>query len=212
MHGTDAATDLGRMSIRASLSTWLFACSFLAAANGCTRAARMERESGTTLAARARADSDVPGRELFDRGMALAANADYSGAEHALAEALSAGYPAARLLPQLVEVCRKADRLSVGVDYATPYLRLHPGDYTLRYRVAELLFALGRYDTVRSELDRVIEVAPNYGPAHFLLAVTLRDHFSDANAAAEHLAVYHRLNVRSERRTGPALRTEPFAL
>jgi hypothetical protein len=44
-----------------------------------------------------------------------------------------------------------------------------------------------------------------------LLAVTLRDHFHDANAAAEHLAVYYRLDAHEGRRTGPA-RTEPFAL
>jgi tetratricopeptide (TPR) repeat protein len=200
------------MWLRASLSAWLCACSFLAAANGCTRATRTERESGTTFAGRARAGHDAPGREQLDLGVTLAANADYAGAEHALAEALKAGYPAATTLPHLVEVCRKAGRLSAGVEYATPYLRLHPGDYALRYRVAELLFALGRYDTVRSELARVLEAAPNFGPAHYLLAVTLRDHFHDANAAAEHLAVYHRLNARSERGTGPALRTHATAL
>jgi tetratricopeptide (TPR) repeat protein len=173
----------------------------------------MEPESGTTLVAQGtRADLDVPERALFDRGTGLAAQADYAGAEHALVEALTAGYPAARVLPVLIEVCRKANRLSAGVDYATPYLRLHPGDYPLRYRVAELLFALGRYDQTRSELERVLDIAPNYGPAHFLLAITLRDHFHDANAAAEHLAVYHRLNARSERRTGSALHSPLFAL
>jgi tetratricopeptide (TPR) repeat protein len=200
------------MFFRASLSAWLCACSLLAA-NGCTRTAGMERASGTTLAAQStRADLTVSGRALFDRGTALTVRADYAGAEHALVEALSAGYPATRVLPMLVAVCRKADRLSAGVDYATPYLRLHPGDYLLRYRVAELLFALGRYEQSRSELERVLDIAPNYGPAHFLLAVTLRDHFHDAKAAAEHLTVYHRLNARSEHRTGSALHTEFFAL
>lgn len=210
--GTNAATGICTMPFRVSLSAWLFACSFVAA-HGCTRSAGIERESGTTLAARgARADLTVQGRTLFDRGTASAAHADYAGAEHALVEALTAGYPAARVLPVLVEVCRKADRLSAGVDHATPYLRLHPGDYPLRYRVAELLFALGRYDRTRSELERVLDVAPNYGPAHFLLAVTLSDHLHDAKAAAEHLAVYHRLNARSARRTGSALHTELFVL
>jgi tetratricopeptide (TPR) repeat protein len=200
------------MFFRASLSAWLCACSLLAA-NGCTHTAGMERESGTTFAAPGtRADLDVPGRASFDRGTALTARADYTGAEHALVEALTAGYPAARVLPLILDVCRKADRLSAGVDYATPYLRLHPGDYPLRYRVAELLFALGRYEQTRSELERVLDIAPNYGPAHFLLAVTLRDHFHDANAAAEHLAVYHRLNARSDSRTGSALHTERSAL
>lgn len=200
------------MFSRVSLWAWLCACSLLAASNGCTRSAAVELDAGTTLASRARADRDVPGRALFDRGVALAAGADFASAESTLAQALTAGYAAARVLPVLVEVCRRADRLSAGVDYATPYLRLHPGDYALRYRVAELLFALGRFEQVRSELDRVLDVAPNYGPAHFLLAVTLRDHFHDAKAAAEHLAVYRRLDARSERRTGPALRTPPFAL
>jgi tetratricopeptide (TPR) repeat protein len=149
---------------------------------------------------------------MFERGATLTARADYAGAEHALVQALSSGYPAARVLPLLLEVCRKADHLSAGVDYATPYLRLHPDDYRLRYRAAELSYALGRFDQVRRELERVLDVAPNFGPAHFLLAVTLRDHFHDANAAAEHLAVYYRLNARGERRTDPALRTELLAL
>jgi tetratricopeptide (TPR) repeat protein len=148
---------------------------------------------------------------MFERGAALAASADFAGAERALVQALSSGYPAARVLPLLLEVCRKAGHLSAGVDYATPYLQLHPDDYRLRYRVAELQYALGHFDKVRSELEGVIDVAPNFGPAHFLLAVTLRDHFHDANAAAEHLAVYYRLDAHEGRRTGPA-RTEPFAL
>jgi tetratricopeptide (TPR) repeat protein len=116
----------------------------------------------------------VPGQAMFDRGSALTARGDYAGAEHALVEALVGGYTAARVLPILLDVCRKADHLSAGVDYAMPYLRLHPSDFPLRYRVAELLYALGRYDQARSELDHVLDVAPNYGPAHELLAVTLR--------------------------------------
>jgi predicted Zn-dependent protease len=109
---------------------------------------------------------------MFDRGTASAAHGDYAGAEHALVEALSGGYPPAHVLPILVEVCRKAGRLSAGVEYATPYLRLHPGDFPLRYRVAELLYALGQYDQARSELDHVLDMAPNYRPAHELWAVT----------------------------------------
>jgi tetratricopeptide (TPR) repeat protein len=111
----------------------------------------------------------------------------------------------------LIEVCRRAGRESAGVEYARPYLELHPGDYKLRYGVAELLFQLGRYDQVRSELVRVLDLAPNFGPAHFLLAVTLRDHLNDANAAAEHLAVYHRLRARSEYRRSPELRAGTLA-
>ncbi len=197
------------MSYRTSLRSWLCACSLLAA-SGCTRAAESTGERGTTLATRG--PEDVPGLAMFQRGAARTARADYTGAEHALVQALSSGYPAARVLPLLLEVCRKAGRLSAGVDYATPYLRLHPDDYRLRFRVAELSYVLGHFDQVRRELAGVIAVAPNYGPAHFLLAVTLRDHFQDAKAAAEHLAVFYRVGAREARRTGPALRTQPFAL
>lgn len=175
------------VSLRTSLLTWLCACSLLAA-SGCTRAAESTGERGTTLVTRT--PEEVPGRAQFERGAMLTARADYAGAEHALVQALTSGYPAARVLPLLLEVCRKADHLSAGVDYATPYLRLHPDDYRLRYRVAELLHALGRFGEARRELEGVIDAAPNYGPAHLLLAVTLRDQLHDANAAAEHLAVY----------------------
>lgn len=208
------------MNLRAPLVAWLCAFGSLATASGCTHAAPPLRARSTIVATPARATDDVPdcvtdrphatvcrGRALFERGELSATNADYKSAEHALSEALSAGYPAARVLPLLVEVCRRAGRQSAGVDYARPYLELHPGDYTLRYRVAELLFQLGRFDEVRSELDRVLDLAPNFGPAHFLLAVTLRDHLNDANAAAEHLAAYHRLHAHSEYRRSPELRT-----
>lgn len=175
------------MSFRTSLRTWLCACSLLAATD-CTRAPESTGERGTSLATRV--PDEVPGRALFERGAMLHARADFAGAEHALVQALTSGYPAARVLPLLLEVCRKAGHLSAGVDYATPYLRLHPDDYRLRFRVAELLYALGRYAEARRELEGVIDAAPNYGPAHLLLAATRRDHVDDANAADEHLAAY----------------------
>jgi Flp pilus assembly protein TadD len=173
-----AAKALSIMRFDVLLFALLGAC-WLLAANGC---ATDTGERGTTpaaLAPRDQNESNAPASAQFERGARLAARADYTNAERPLVEALTGGYPAARVLPLLLTVCRNAGHLSAAVDYATPYLQLHPADFSLRYRVAELLFELGRFERTASELRRVLEIAPNHASAHSLLAVTLRDHVRD---------------------------------
>lgn len=137
---------------------------------------------------------------LFQRGSMLAAQEQYPAAESALAQALSAGYPGARVLPVLLDVCSKSARPSAGVEYAAPYLQLNPADFQLRYRVALLHLELGEYERARSELSRVLDSAPNYAPAHYTLALMLRDHFQDEAGAARHFAAYHRLEAQGQNR------------
>jgi tetratricopeptide (TPR) repeat protein len=136
--------------------------------------------------------------ELFQRGAKLATLAQYTAAEQTLSEALERGYPAARVLPVLLDVCSKNARQGMAVSYAAPYLQLNPGDFQLRYRVATLLFELGRYDQARSELSRVLDSAPNHARAHYVLALILRDHVGDAAQAARHFAAYHRLETQGQ--------------
>ena len=167
-------------------------CGLLMAA-GCAGAPRSE----TTAQAAARdSEQGTNAAESFQRGTELATRSKYTAAEQALSEALDGGYPAARVLPVLLDVCSKNGRQSVAVSYAAPYLRLKPGDFQLRYRVAQLLFELGRFEEVRSELSRVLETAPNHARAHYLLALTLRDHLADDVQAARHFAAFHRLEAQ----------------
>jgi tetratricopeptide (TPR) repeat protein len=159
--------------------------------------------STTPLAAtrgseQAHAASATSAADSFQRGAELASRGQYTAAEQALSEALEAGYPAARVLPLLLDVCSENARQSVAVSYAEPYLQLNPGDFQLRYRVATLLFELGRYQQVRSELLRVLDSAPNHARAHYLLALTLRDHLGDDVQAAQHFAAYHRLSAQGQ--------------
>ena len=173
----------------------LWLCGLLMAL-GCASQKRTE----TTTPLAARVDERAPSAAaLFQRGTEEAALARYTAAEQTLSEALEGGYPAARVLPLLLDVCSKNARQSVAVGYAAPYLQLNPGDFQLRYRVATLLFELGRYDQVRSELSRVLDSAPNHARAHYLLALTLRDHFGDDAQAARHFAAYHRLLAQGQR-------------
>ncbi len=155
--------------------------------------------------------AQVTAEQLFERGQALAAIGEYEAAEATLVQALTAGLSPARVLPVLLDSCgaiarrrsasdvHAADRsegpdvLRAGVAYATPYLRLHPDDFQVRYRVAALQLELGNHEEARQDLQRVLEAAPNFAPAHYLMGITLRDHFGDPAQAARHFSAYQRL-------------------
>ncbi|HKU36732.1 MAG TPA: tetratricopeptide repeat protein [Polyangiales bacterium] len=182
------------MSSGASLFGLCVACSALLA-SACAHDARP-----TTTPQPAVQTATPSAAALFERGSQLASQGQYPEAESALSQALSAGHPAARVLPVLLDVCRDSGRPAAGVEYAAPYLQLNPADFQLRYRVALLLLDLGAYERARSELSRVLDTAPNYAPAHYALALTLRDHFHDDAAAARHFAAYHRLQAQGQAR------------
>jgi tetratricopeptide (TPR) repeat protein len=183
-----------------SATSFLCLCGVLLA-SACAHDATLE--TTTPVAASRGSEPGASAAESFQRGAELATQAQYTAAEQALSEALEGGYAAARVLPLLLDVCSKNARQSMAVSYAAPYLQLNPGDFQLRYRVAVLLFELGRYAEVRSELSRVLDTAPNHARAHYLLALTLRDHFADDVQAARHFAAYHRLEAqgRNQRST-----------
>jgi tetratricopeptide (TPR) repeat protein len=134
--------------------------------------------------------------ELFRQGEALAREGDPIRAEQYLSTAVQRGFSARRALPLLLRVCIASSRLGAALQYATPYLKLHPDDYHLRYLVAAVQLGLGRPAEARQELLRVLRDAPDYADARYLLGVILRDHSGDADAAAEQFAAHQRLNAR----------------
>ncbi|HEX4354310.1 MAG TPA: tetratricopeptide repeat protein [Polyangiales bacterium] len=133
---------------------------------------------------------------LFAQGERLAKQGDPIRAEQYLSAALDRGFPAARALPLLLRVCVASSRLGVALQYATPYLRLHPDDYHLRYLVAAVQLALGRPNEAARQLEMVLQDAPDYADAHYLLGVVLRDHLNDSARAAEEFALHQQYSPR----------------
>lgn len=167
----------------ALLTTLLSACAGAAARDASTLHAAPDEDP---LA-------NVEAAQLFHDGEALAARGDLVRAEQYLAAAIRHGYPQERVLPVLLRVCLSSSRLGAALQHATPYLRLHPSDYRLRWVVASVLIGLGRYDQARVELLRVLTNAPEHAEAHYLLGLLLRDHYNDDDAAAPHFEAHLRL-------------------
>jgi tetratricopeptide (TPR) repeat protein len=134
--------------------------------------------------------------DLFRQGEQLARQGDPIRAEQYVSSAVQRGFPAQRALPLLLRVCIASSRLGAALQYASPYLKLHPEDYHLRYLVAAVQLGLGRYAQAQDELTRVLRDDPDYADAHYLLGVILRDQRGDAAAAAEQFAEHQRLNAR----------------
>jgi tetratricopeptide (TPR) repeat protein len=126
----------------------------------------------------------VPADQLFAHGEQLAAQGDAVRAEQYLSAAMQRGFPAQRVLPLLLRVCLVSSRLGAALQYAAPYLQLHPEDHHLRYLVATVQLGLSRTHEAQRELQRILREAPDYADAHYLLGVILRDYEHDAVAAA----------------------------
>ncbi|HEY2736310.1 MAG TPA: tetratricopeptide repeat protein [Polyangiales bacterium] len=133
---------------------------------------------------------------LFARGERLAKQGDPIRAEQYLSASLDRGFPAVRALPLLLRVCIASSRLAVALQYATPYLRLHPDDYHLRYLVAAVQLGLGRPEESKRQLELVLQDAPDYADAHYLLGIVLRDHLQQGERAAEEFALHQQYSPR----------------
>ena len=136
---------------------------------------------------------NVKAEDLFRDGERMAQAGDALRAEQYLNAAMQRGYPAQRAMPLLLRVCIASSRLGVALQYAAPYLQLHPEDYRLRYLVAAVQLGLGRASEARMELTRVVRDAPDFAEAHYLLGVVLRDHLNDPEAAEQAFTTHQQL-------------------
>jgi tetratricopeptide (TPR) repeat protein len=133
----------------------------------------------------------VEGEELYQRGALFAQAGDFTRAEQYLTAAIGRGYPEARALPLLLEVCIESSRISAALSYAEPYLQRHPGEWSLRLLVASLHMGLENHQQARNELERVLQDAPEEPPqAHYFLGVLLRDRLDDTTGAQGHFRRY----------------------
>jgi tetratricopeptide (TPR) repeat protein len=131
--------------------------------------------------------------KLFAQGRAFAAVADLTRAEQYLAAAIDAGADEQQVLPLLLRVCIEAKHYRVALTYAEPPLRHHPDDHRLRFVVASLYATIGDLANARSELERVVQAAPEEPEARYALAVLLRDQLGDPVGSDAHFRSYLRL-------------------
>jgi tetratricopeptide (TPR) repeat protein len=153
-------------------------------------------------AAGGRATSDVPPvdpvadaepEELFRTAEAHAARGDHVRAEQYLAAAGARGYPEAKVVKALVQVCVASSRLRQALAYGEPYLTRHPDDWRLRFVLGAVKLGLGDLDAALGELRRVVEDAPAAPEPRYALGRLLHERRSDAAAARPHLEAYLRL-------------------
>ncbi len=134
--------------------------------------------------------------KLLARGRAFLVQADYGRAEQYFAAAIDHGAEPRVALPLLLRACAEEKRFRAAIDYAEPHLRRHPEDARLRFVVASLYTSIGDVATARAELERVVKDRPDMAPAHFALAVLLRDEQGDPVQADVHFREYLRLDPR----------------
>jgi Tfp pilus assembly protein PilF len=132
--------------------------------------------------------------KLLARGRAFMASGDVARAEQYFATALDHGAEPRVALPLLLRACAAEKRYRAGIDYAEPHLRRHPNDALLRFVVASFYTTIGDVPTARSQLERVVKDKPDLAPAHFALAVLLRDEQGDRVEADIHFREYLRLD------------------
>lgn len=137
-------------------------------------------------------------QELFSRGVALAEQGQLVRAEQYLSLAVSRGYPEEAALPIILKVCLAASRIKAALNYTEIYLNRHPEDWKLRYLAASLYIGLEQPQRALAELNRVTTNDPSYAPAHYLLAILMRDSYSNSEAAANQFHAYLKLDLKGE--------------
>jgi len=152
----------------------------------CTHAVKAPELEGRTA-------SEQQSAMLVQRANQFADAADYTRAEQYLNLATKQGGDATQVMPLLIDVCVRDQRYRAALQYAEEYLRQHPRSYRLRYIEATLLRALGDVGKSRQELQRVLDMSPDYADAHFSMAVLMRDQLGSYVEADRHFREYLRL-------------------
>ncbi len=161
---------------------------------GCAPAAPQGRE---TLP-RVGIDRQGTAEALFRKGAALARAGQLVRAEQYLALVWERGYREEETLPLLLRVCLASSRLKTALGYAENRLVRHPDDWSLRYLVACIHLAMAEHGRAREQLQRVIAHRESFEPAHYLLAILLRDWYADLPAASRSFAAYLAIAPRGE--------------
>lgn len=159
----------------------------LAALTGCASRGKVVAQAATVRA------EETP-EKLLARGRAFMSVGDFGRAEQYFASAIERGADRHVAMPLLLRACAEEKRYRAAIDYAEPELRRHPDDARLRFVVASLYSSIGDVAAARSALERVVQDKPNLAPAHYALAVLLRDEQGDAVQADAQFREYLRLD------------------
>jgi len=152
--------------------------------HGCASTPHASMRSATTTRA----------EDFYQSGTQASYRGDDVRAEHYFALAMRNGYPQRPALLALLRLCLAGSRLRAALNYAEPYLRMHPSDAELRYLVATMYHGLGQTPAALHELDQVLASDIDHADAHFLSALLLHEgHFSAAEVR-RHLERYLALN------------------
>ena len=128
--------------------------------------------------------------KLLARGRGFASVGDLTRAEEYLVAALDAGADPRATMAALLDVCVRAGKYRVAIQYAEAFLKQHPGDDGTRFVLGTLHAAVGDVAAARQELERVVTSRPRDTRARWTLAVLLRDQAQDPVAADPHFRAY----------------------
>jgi tetratricopeptide (TPR) repeat protein len=131
--------------------------------------------------------------KLVRRGREFAAAGDTTRAEQYFAAAIGHGGDERSILPMLLIVCIQDGRFRVAIEYASSYLKRHPGDTKVHLLLGTLYSAIGDAQPAHRELQRVLDERPSDVDAHYALAVLSRDNENDPVSADKHFREYLRL-------------------
>jgi hypothetical protein len=111
----------------------------------------------------------LPGQGAFAEGVRAGAEGDSVRAEQYLVAALQEGYSPEETIPRLVWICAEAGRFRTAIRHGAPFVRKRPSLVNLRYLLVTLHVAIGHEAFARAELQEILRVAPEFGPALFML-------------------------------------------
>lgn len=194
-HSSSRSTSLGL--VRATLVTLCLG----AVGAGCGGPTVEVEVNPTSTATATDPLNEINAAELYRRGVLLGQHGDFVRAEQYLLAARNRGFDEDRVIPQLMEVCVRASRLSAALGYAEPYLESHPANWPLRVLVGSIHLGLGHLGDARGHLETALregrtaearEGRPEPAEAHYLLGIVLREQ-AEILESREHFARYAEL-------------------
>ncbi len=163
----------------------LFAIVLMATLASCHRDARPSSVSGDEVPL-----ASVSAEQLFKLGVGYARRGDTVRAEQYISSAKDRGYSESESVAWLVRVAVASARYNSALGYAEPYLRRHPGDWSLRFLIGNIHDALGDSERAKREFERVVREAPNEALPHYRLGILHADSFKHYDAAIPYFQRY----------------------
>ena len=174
---------------RVCLAAAVAACA-LAASTGCGPATKAQKVEEAQKTVRTEREPD----KLLERGKMFARIGDLTRASQYFEASLEEGASEKKVLPLLMRAYVDSGRFRVAIDKGEVFLRRHPSEARLRFLVGTLYVAIGEHMRGIEHFRQVIATEPKHAPAHYALAVQLRDAEGDWVRADYHFRQYLNLD------------------